>query len=292
MLTFVRITEAGSLSAAARQLGTTQPTVSRRLQALEKMLGVALIRRTTHEMQLTEEGQTFFGQAKELLEQWSRIESGIKGTREEPLGLLRVQMPHALGQDHLIPVLAQYLTDHPQVAVEWILTDRAPNFVGEDIDCVVQAGTVHDPSVVATRIAEIPRILVAAPALLARYAGLQDPGELAEAPWLALQTFYRDRVDLFHTKRDDKLAVRIHPRLRTDSLYVIRRAALLGLGFALCSAWIVQDDLEAKRLVHVLPAWRGEPLPVYVVYPKNRHQPAKLKRFLDLLRRQKGKVLT
>ncbi len=166
METFVRIVEAGSLSAAAAQLGSTQPTVSRRLQALERSLGVRLLQRSTHAMKLTEDGARCYERAKELIASWQTFESEMRGAGDEPAGLLRVVVPHALGQQQLIEPLADYLRRSPRMMVEWLLSDRTPDFIAEGIDCAIHVGEVRDPSVVALRLGEVPRIAVAAPALL------------------------------------------------------------------------------------------------------------------------------
>lgn len=283
MQTLVRIVEAGSLSAAAAQLGTTQPTVSRRLQALERMLGAKLLQRSTHAMQLTEEGQRCFAHAKELLQNWDAFEADLRGSTDVPEGTLRVVVPHAMGQQQLVGPLADYLQRHPRVAVEWLLHDRTPDFIADGIDCAIHVGAVDDPSVVAVKLAEIPRIVVAAPAVLGEAALPAHAAELAALPWLALRTFYRNDITLRHTDgTQQRLALK--PRMSTDSLYALRSAALLGLGVCVASSWAVAEDVAEGRLLHLLPAWRAEPLPIYLVYPYAHFYPAKLRRFVDILR--------
>eukprot|EP01037_Dinobryon_pediforme_P025618 gene25618-27837_t len=192
MQTFVRIVEAGSLSAAAAQMGASQPTISRRLQALERLLGLRLLQRSTHGMGLTDDGARCFDHAKDLIAGWSRMEADLRGARDEPRGLLRVLAPHAFGQDQLIAPLASYLEAHPAVSVEWLLHDRTPDFIAEGIDCAIQVGAVDDPSVVALRIADVPRIVVAAPGGWGEGPPPTEASALAELPWLAFNTYYRD----------------------------------------------------------------------------------------------------
>ncbi len=164
--TFIRIVDAGSLSAAATQLGTTQPTVSRRLQALERSLGLQLLNRSTHRMQLTGDGERCYGFARQVLESWGEMEAELLGARDDPRGTLRVQVPHAFGQNQLVAPLGKYLSRYPNVSVEWVLHDRSPNFTAEGIDCAIQVGAIEDPSVVAIRLGEVPRIVVTHPALV------------------------------------------------------------------------------------------------------------------------------
>jgi len=283
MQTLIRIVEAGSLSAAATQLGTTQPTISRRLQALERMLGIKLIQRSTHAMQLTEEGQRCFAHARELVANWEAVQADVRGTADAPEGTLRVVVPHAIGQQQLVGPLAAYLRRYPRVSVEWLLHDRTPDFIADGIDCAIHVGAVDDPSVVAVKLAEIPRIVVAAPSLLGGAALPQHVDELGSLPWLALRTFYRNEITLRH--RDGTLhRLALNPRMSTDSLYALRSAALLGLGVCAASSWLLADDLAQGCLLHLLPEWRAPSLPVYLIYPYANFYPAKLRCFMEIVR--------
>jgi DNA-binding transcriptional LysR family regulator len=287
METFVRIVDAGNLSAAATQLGTTQPTVSRRLQALERSLGVRLLRRSTHSMTLTEDGQRCLERARELLANWHAFEADLRGAGDEPEGTLRVIAPHAFGQHQLVAPLADYLARHPRVNVEWLLHDRRPDFIAEGIDCAIQVGEVDDQNVVAIKLAEVPRIVVAAPALAALLPATQEPGDLARLPWLSMRPYYRTEVTLSALATlagGPDARFTIAPRMSTDSLYALRTAAVMGVGAAVASAWLVADDIAQGRLVHLAPQWRAAPLPVWLVYPKARFYPARLRRFLDVIR--------
>jgi len=281
--TFVRIVEAGSLSAAARLLATTQPTVSRRLQALERSLGLRLLQRSTHAMKLTEDGERCFAHAKELLERWDDFEADARGARSTPRGTLRVLVPHAFGQDQLMPPLLSFLEAHPQVGVDWLLHDRQPDYIAEGIDCAIRVGPVSDPSVVAVRLAEVPRIVVAAPGLWGDGPPPAQPQALAALPWVALSLFYRDELRLIGPGGQAQ-TIALAPRLSTDSVYATRRAALGGAGAALVSAWVVAQDLAAGRLVRLLPAWEAEALPVTLVYPYARHYSPRLRAFAAWMR--------
>jgi DNA-binding transcriptional LysR family regulator len=280
--TFVRIVEAGSLSAAAAQMNTTQPTVSRRLQALERSLGLTLVQRSTHALRLTEAGARYYSRARELAMAWSEFESDLRGEVDAPQGLLRVVVPHAFGQNHLVGPMAEYLRQHPRVSVEWLLHDTPPDFIAEGIDCAIRVGEVSDPSAVAIRIGEVPRILVASPSLLAGRPVPRTPEDLADLPWLALLPFYRREVRLHCGAETRTLA--IQPRVTTDSLYALRNSALQGLGVALASEWLLKDPVASGELLNVLPDWRGEPLPVHITYPYAAFYPARLRVFVEMMR--------
>jgi len=293
MQTFVRIVEAGSLSAAAGQMGMTQPTISRRLQALERSLGLRLLQRTTHAMRLTVDGERCYERARELLGSWAAFESDLRGAGDEPEGILRVVVPHAFGQERLVGPLADYLRRYPRMRVEWLLHDdhSIQDYIAAGIDCAIQVGEVTDPGLVAIRLAEVPRIVVAAPEIL---NGGPPPGtarELAALPWLALRTFYRNEVSLKHLATGKIERVPITPRFSTDSLYALRSAALLGLGACLGSAWVLADDLASGQLIHLTPEWQAPSLPVSLVYPYARYYPARLRCFIDIMRQAMPGVL-
>ncbi|WP_206956953.1 LysR family transcriptional regulator [Trinickia acidisoli] len=284
METFVRIVESGNLSAAAAQLHTTQPTVSRRLQALERSLGVRLLQRSTHTMRLTVDGERCFQRAKELLASWASFEADVRGAQEEPEGLLRVAVPHAFGQQRLVEPLVRYLNDYPRVSVEWLLQDDVHDFIANGIDCAIQVGEPNDPAVVAIRLSKVSRIVVGSPSLLERGRVPQEPEELVALPWLALRTYYRTELTLTHEDTGEMRRVPMTPRISTDNLYALRSAAVLGMGVCVGSAWLLADDLAGKRLIQLAPKWQAAALPVYLIYPHAQFYPSRLQRFIDLMR--------
>ena len=289
MQTFIRIVEAGSLSAAARQLGTTQPTVSRRLQALEQQFGQPLIQRSTHALRLTDTGERALARAKALAADWEEFEQSLRAEPARPEGLLRVQVPHAFGQEHLIAPLVRALREAPGLRVDWLLSDATPNFIEQGLDCAIRVGGTAEGAVVAIPLARVPRVLVASPELVAGLR-LEDPDDLAGLPWIAISTFYRQELQL---ERDDGVRQRltIRPVLATDSLYATREAARLGLGAALLSGWAVHQDITDGRLVHLLPRWRGPALPVQLLYPNPPAPTARLRYFIEAMRRSMSEPL-
>lgn len=284
MRTFIRIVEAGSLSSAARQLETTQATVSRRLQSLESMLGSRLILRTTHAMKLTDDGERCYQHARQVVDAWLALEDEMSIADDRPVGVLRVRAPHAFGQQQLLGPLVSFLQRYPQLAVEWMLNDKTVDFLSDNIDCAIRVGAEVDPATVSVLLAEVPRSLVVAPELLSRYPALAIPQDLSRLPWVAISTFYQHEVKLQHQEDSRELSFGIVPCLSTDSVYVARNTALAGLGAAIVSSWAVTEDIAAGRLIEPFPQWRASPLPVHLVYPWARYYPTRLRKFLDLMR--------
>ena len=283
MRTFVRIVETGSLSAAARQLSTTQATVSRRLQSLETLLGARLLLRTTHATRLTDDGERCYQHARRVIDSWLALEDEVGQAEDEPVGVLRVRAPHAFGQEQLLKPLTEFLQRYPQLSVEWMLNDKSVDFLSDNIDCAIRVGAEVDPATVSVQLAEVPRSVVASPALLARFPKVSKPEDLQVLPWIAISTFYLRHVELFDGAAQPT-RIAITPRLSTDSLYVARNTALTGLGVALVSSWTVKEDIQEGRLIPLLPEWQPTALPVHLVYPWSRYYPARLRRFLEMMK--------
>lgn len=288
MRTFIRIVESGSLSSAARQLETTQATISRRLQSLESLLGAKLILRSTHAMKLTDDGERCYQHARHVVDAWLALEDELQLTDDQPVGTLRVRAPHAFGQEQLLMPLIGFLADHPQLSVEWMLNDKNVDFMSDNIDCAIRVGAEVDPSTVSVLLAEVPRCTVASPELLAKFPEITHPQMMSALPWIAISTFYQHDVTLRH--QEESVTFSLVPRLSTDSLYVAKNAALAGLGIAIVSSWTVEEDLAQGRLVELLPDWQAAALPVHLVYPWARYYPTRLRKFLDLMREVMPKI--
>jgi DNA-binding transcriptional LysR family regulator len=150
---------------------------------------------------------------------------------------------------------------------------------------------VTDPSVVAVLLAEVPRSTVASPALLTERPAIVDLDDLASLPWLAVNSFYRNEVVLTHATSGEQRRFGIAPRLSTDSLYAARKAALEGLGVAIVSSWVVKEELAQGSLQTLLPLWRAEPLPIYLLYPYASYYPARLRKFMEMMKETMPRII-
>lgn len=285
--TFARIIEAGSLSAAARQLNTTQATVSRRLASLENILSVKLLLRNTHSLKLTEDGERCYQQGRILLEQWLCLEDQLKTIRHEPIGLLRVRAPHAFGQAQLLSSIFGFLQQYPQVNIEWLLSDEMPNFLADQVDCALHVGNQLDPNSVAVALAQVPRIVVASPKLL---ANTDNFAALEQLPWLAINAFYTYNIRLTHTQTGKVQSFAIKPRLFTDNLFVLKNAVMAGVGVAVVSSWLVADEIQTGQLIQLAPEWEAPALPVHLVYPYANYYPERLLAFSTLMKQIVPKI--
>ena len=282
LATFARIADAGSISAAARDLGVTQPTASRQLAELETRLGATLIRRTTHEMALTEAGEALLVDSRALLSGWEALEERYAREAHGLSGRLRVVAPVALGQTLLSGVACGFQAEHPDVVLDWELEDRAIRFAAVGCDCWIRIGEVPDDTLVVRELAAVERIVVCSPDHLERAGAPQAPGALERCALLALAPFEGAAIPLSSPDREPT-TIRPAVRLSTNNIVALREAALAGLGIAVLPRWFIRDELRAGTLVDALPRWTAPTLTVNVAYARARHQPRRLRAFVERL---------
>jgi len=275
MQMFVRIYETQSLSEAARELKTTQPTVSKRLMALERALGARLFERNTRGLSPTEAGELYYERSKRWLAEMEEVEEQIATARRSARGRLRVSVPVNIGQVQLARIVFAFQHKHPGVQVELSLSDRVVDLVKESVDVAIRSGRVTAPNVVAKKLASYRTIFVAAPSYIER-RGL--PASLNE--------LLRHRL-LYHAMRDETVFWRGEQRLvpRDPDLFVsdalaLREAVREGIALGLLAPWLVEKDLARGSLVRVLPEAQGERFDVHAVYLPGKSLPARTRAFI------------
>ncbi|NHZ80098.1 LysR family transcriptional regulator [Massilia sp. CCM 8695] len=284
---FTRAVDLGSLSAVARESGTTQPTVSKAINALEAHVGVRLLERSTTGLLATAEGLRFHERARRLLDEYDDALADVRGHARQAQGLLRVNAPVALGQFHLNALAQEFLALHPDIEIELILDDRFVDLVGDGVDVAVRLGGPLPPDAVARTIAASPRSLLAAPAYLARHPRIKLPDDLARHDFLRF-AWLATGDEMALQRGAEVVKVTTRGRYRVNNALAIRDSLLAGAGIGLCPHWLVHDLVQAGQLVRVLPAWSGTPQQVALVYPSRRYQPARARLFMDFLAQRIG----
>ncbi len=279
--TFTRIADAGSISAAARDLGLSQPSASRQLAELESRLKTQLIRRNTHALSLTASGLELLAEARPLLDGWEALEERHLSAEGEISGALKVVAPIALGQRMLARMAWQFQLDHPRVTLDWLLDDDPIRFSEVGCDCWIKVGPVPDETLVVRELGTVDRLLVTAPTLLE--SPVKGPRQAEKLDLVGLPPFEGGRIPL---RRSDGKRVSIAPsvRMRTNNIVALKEAAVMGLGMSVMPRWFVDSELADGTLVDMLPDWRAPTLSIHVAYLPGRHQPRRLRAFLDELR--------
>ncbi|GFE66951.1 LysR family transcriptional regulator [Litoreibacter roseus] len=273
--TFVRIAERQSLSGAARDLGTSQPSVSRQLAALENRLGVVLIRRTTHDVTLTPDGLELLADARRMLGEWEAIKD--RHRKDDALmGTIRVIAPVALGQSLFIKSATHFMKDHPDVTIDWWLRDDAIRFAEEGCDCWLKIGSVPDDTLIVRELARVERLVVGTTECLAQHAGI----DLEAMPWLTLGPFEGNRIELFDESGTPKTFA-VTPKMASDNIFAVYEAAKQGVGIAIMPRWFVASDLEDGTLIDVAPNLRAARLPVNLALASGTRRPARVEQFCE-----------
>lgn len=277
--TFVRVVAAGSLSAAAREMGLALSVVSKRLATLERRTEARLVARTTRRLGLTEEGQGLYEHAQRILAEVDEAEAALTHGRVHPSGVLRVSAPVSLGQTHVSPVCRDLVRAHPKLAIELNLSDRLVDLIDQGIDVVVRIGEPKDSGLTMRKLLDNYRIIVAAPDYLDRHGAPRSPAELQHCECLS----YRGVGTRWRLvgPGGEKAEIRANSRLRCDSGEVAYDWALAGCGLVMKSWVDVASDLSTGRLVRVLPEWRSEPAPVCALFPSGRQLPTRVHLFLE-----------
>jgi DNA-binding transcriptional LysR family regulator len=282
MAIFAKVVAAGSLSAAARELGTSPALVSRRLAALESRLGVRLVNRTTRTLNLTVEGSRYYEACTRVLADIQEADAEVAAGRVEPRGALKVALPASFGHQHVAPLVPKFAERYPKVELALSLSDRSVNVMDEGFDVAVCIADLRDSSLAARRLAPNRRVVCASPAYLAAHGTPRTPEDLAKHNCLVVSDFTANWE--YKTRDGRSTSVRVQGRYACDNWEVLRQWALAGLGIALKSTWDVYRQLEDGTLVAILPDYVfHSDVAIYAVYPHRRFLPAKTRVFIDFL---------
>ncbi|TDR82763.1 LysR family transcriptional regulator [Paludibacterium purpuratum] len=279
---FAKTVEAGSFRAAAAALALSPSVVSHHVAQLEQRLGVALLYRSTRRLSLTDDGRLLYGHAREML---AAAETGLGALAErtgELSGALSVTLPAFLAQSALIGTIAGFLRQHGKVRLTLDFSDEKQDLVGEGIDLAIRIGDLQDSGLKSVRLFDLPRKLVAAPALLAGQVPLERPEALRAFDWIGISM--RPGAKTLRHRDGRESQIDIAPRVRVNSIEASCQLALAGAGLCTPPAFMVADDLAAGRLVEPLPEWHVPALGVYAVWPPNAARDGLTRRLIDCLR--------
>lgn len=288
---FMAIARTRSMSRAATQLHLSRSVVSRQLARLEADLGVRLVQRTTRRLGLTEVGELVLRQAEQVERALDGVAQLTSSYRKQVRGRLRVTCSMALGRRHVAPLLPELVAPYPALEVSLYLEDRLVDIIAEDVDVALRVSHLADSSLVARKLADNPRVLVAAPGYLRRRRKLEQPGQLAEHNCL----LYVQGSHVYDEWRlvgpEGPVRVRVHGQVQVNDGQALIDAAVAGTGVLNIDRLLLRDEIERGALVEVLSDYRPEPgPPIYAVYPAREFLPSKTAVFIDFIeRRLKGK---
>jgi len=279
--TFVRTVEAGSFTAVARDLNTSQPTVSRQIAVLEDHLGCVLLQRTTRVLTLTDDGRTFYAHARRTLEAAAEAESAVGRRKGKPTGVLRLACAGVFGRLHVIPRLPRFRARYPEVEIALHMTDGFTDLVEEGIDLAIRVGESRDGSIVARRIGTTRRVVVATPGYLAKHGTPTRPEDLDAHHCIVYDRLLTGAAWTFVTSAGD-VTVPVSGPIHVNNTEAVRAAVLEGLGIGYVPLWhFVDGEIESGRLAVLLRDFEPPPQPISAIYPTRRFLAPKVRAAID-----------
>ena len=283
MAIFTRVVERGSFSAVAREMGVSQPTISKQIGALEKRLGGQLFARSTRNLCLTDEGQRYYEHCRQILAAVDSAELSFQTGHERVAGLIRIASSGSFGRLQIAPRLHVFLQQHPDVTIDLQLNDENVDLISEGIDVAVRIGELKDSSLVARHIGLTRRRVFAAPGYLEHYGVPTTPDDLSIHNCLVFNQL--EQFDSWSFEHSGKWSrVQVKGNVRSNNSEAIRQMVLSGIGLSLSPSWLFREDLQAGRVLALLEGYTPSSMPIHAVSPPDRRQSARMRAFVDYLR--------
>jgi DNA-binding transcriptional LysR family regulator len=277
---FIQVAQTGSFTQAAKNLQMPKSTVSSKISALEKRLGVTLLQRTTRKLNITAAGQTYFKRCLRGLEEIKGGELEIASIQGEPQGLLRITAPVEMGSSMLPDLVTAFTRKYPKVSIEVILTDRTVDLLAESIDLAIRGGVLEDSSLIAKKLGSDYFAPFASPQYLKAKGEPAHPRDLRSHDCIQFTALGTEVWEMTSSK--GTLQVPMAGRIFLNDLNMVRTLAVQGNGIALLPTFLCYPEVKAKKLVRILPEWKSGAAPVHFVYPAQRYATPKLNAFIAM----------
>jgi DNA-binding transcriptional LysR family regulator len=282
MNAFVRVVESGTFTKAADTLNVPNATITRLVQGLEQQLKVQLLHRTTRSVTVTPEGATYYERVVRLLADLADIESSAAESKAKPSGRVRVEAAAAIGSLVILPAMAEFQRDFPDVEIEFSVGNRIADLVAEGIDCAIRAGEVSEQMLVARRIGEFRFTTCATPKFLAEHGTPATPDDLRGRPTVGIMSARTARPLPFqYVGAAGAIVLPLSHKLVVNDTTSYLAAALAGLGIVQAPSYSVHEAIRSGQLVPVLEDCQTPVFPLHVIYPPNRYLSAKVRVFID-----------
>lgn len=288
--TFIEVVRQGSFAAVAREQNVDPSSVSRAIASLEKELSLRLFQRTTRKLSLTEAGSAYYERIEPLLDEMLAAQSAAKELSNHPVGTLRITASVSFGLACIVPHLPAFEAAYPDLAIDLVLSDAVLDLVSERIDIAIRLGKMADSSLVAHRLMPTQYFVCASREYLSRKGHPHQPEELGQHECLRFPLEgFRSRW-IFQDQDGERTTVAVQGQVVISNAIALRECALAGMGVALLPNWLVQSDLDAKRLIDVFPDYAVSATSfetaAWFVYPSKSYLPLKVKVFTDFLKQR------
>lgn len=280
---FTRVVESGSFVKAAASLDLPRNTVTKQVQALEAHLRTKLLNRTTRRVSMTNDGAAYYERMSRILEEWEEVESELAHAQASPRGRLRVDMASATATMLVIPALPAFHARYPDLQLDIGVSDRPADLVSDRVDCVVRAGRITDPSLVARPLGDLHFVTCAAPDYVKRHGRPEHPSDLERGHALVRYFFAGSgrQLPIELERNGERVCVSGRRFIAVNDGNALLAAGLAGLGILHAPAFIAQPHIDAGRLLPLLEGWSAEAVPLSIVYSPNRHLSTRVRVFVD-----------
>lgn len=286
---FVSVVDAGSFSGAARLLSLPKSSVSRAVSRLELELGVKLLERTTRSLRLTDAGKRYHSSVAPALSAVRDAAREVGELVEEVSGVLRITAPADFGITYLAELVAEFTAQHPEIRVDVVLTNRSVDLVREGFDLALRFGRLADSSLIARKVGDLSDWLVASPDYLCKVRAPRTPQDLAKHACVLFRAGDgKARWELYSKRGTAR--VDVAGRIDADDLLFVKHAVIAGAGIALVPWFMSREDVDAGKLVRVLPSWERRGAAFYIVMPSTRFLPRKVAAFRDHIVERLGRA--
>ena len=282
LTTFVRVVESGGFSAAARRLNMSTTMVSNHVQALEDRVGVRLLNRTTRKISLTEIGKAYYDRSTQILADLEQADDIAGAQQSAPRGTLRIHIATHM-VPFVAPVVAKLLSTYPEIKVDLHMGEAAVDLIEEGYDVALRMTSPPDSSLIVRSLATWRHVLCCSHAYLEAHGPVRQLAELTEHNCGRHLNYPYGDEWRFLDRKGTPASVRISGNLVTNSGEALRKVALEGAAVCLMAGFLIRDDLEAGRLVRLLPEYRPVEMSMNAVYPHRHHLSAKVRIFIDML---------
>ncbi|TDF86193.1 LysR family transcriptional regulator [Pseudomonas sp. H9] len=280
MKVLLAVAEAESFAGGAKLLGMSPPSVTRVIAGLENRLGTLLLARTTRSLRMTEAGRRYVEDCKRILLDLQEAEELASGSSVRARGNLTVTAPVMFGELYMIPLITEYLADHPQVSINAMLVDRLVSMVDEGLDVAIRIGPLADTGLHAVKVGQIRPVICAAPSFLDRVGRPQTPKDVMAAP-VVMSSASSLLTDWQFQVNGDTLTLHPEPRLLVSSNQAAINAARMGWGFTRVLSYQAADAVTKGELEIVLETYETRAIPVHILYQGGKRVPAKVRTFVD-----------
>jgi DNA-binding transcriptional LysR family regulator len=281
MSVYVAVVEAGGFAGGARHLHLSPPAVTRAVAALEQRLGVKLLNRTTRYVRMTEAGQKYYEDAKQIISLADEAEHAVLGIHAEPRGPLTVTASVLFGRLYVMPCILDYLHRYPTVEINALFVDRVVNLLEEGVDVAIRIADLPDSSYRALRVGSVRRVLCASPDYLATKGIPQSPDDLA-LHQVILARGLNPYNDMRFMRNGSSHAVKVQPKLCVSDNDSAASAAIAGLGITCLLSYQIAEPLQTGKLKIILDEFESSPVPIHVVHREGRYSSTKVRSFVDM----------